>query len=133
MRTAILTAIGALLATSAMAQSADPRGIYLSETGRTRVQVSKCGSSYCGKIISVIGQTQDVNNPDPAKRSRGLVGLQMIWDIKPAEEGFTGQLYNFRDGKVYAGKATFEGEAMRLTGCILGGLICRSQVWTRAN
>ena len=109
MRTAILTAIGALLATSAMAQSADPERIYLSETGRTRVQVAKCGSSYCGTIIRSSDRQQDVNNPDPAKRDRSLVGLQMIWDIKPAEEGFTGSSTTSATARYMPGRPTFEG------------------------
>ena len=69
----------------ATAQTTDLSGIYVSETGRTRVRVSKCGSTHCGRIVSVTGETKDVNNPDPAKRGRDLVGLQMIWDITPGD------------------------------------------------
>jgi uncharacterized protein (DUF2147 family) len=28
---------------------------------------------------------------------------------------------------------SFEGKAMQLSGCVLGGLICRSQTWTKVN
>ncbi|KAB0269498.1 DUF2147 domain-containing protein [Microvirga brassicacearum] len=135
MRFATIMALGAILfATSAPAQqSFDPSGTYVSQSGRTRVRVSRCGAAHCGRIVSVVGETKDVNNPDPAKRGRNLVGLEMMWDVRPARGGYTGQLYNFRDGKIYAGKATFDGDAMKVSGCVLAGLICRTQTWRRAN
>jgi uncharacterized protein (DUF2147 family) len=133
MRVAAFAVGLACLTVPALAQNPDPSGIYVSESGRTRVRVAKCGPTHCGRIISVVGQTKDLNNPDPGKRERDLVGLQMRWDIKPARDGFTGQLYNFRDGKTYSGQATFDGRGMKLSGCILGGLICRSQIWTRVE
>ncbi len=122
-----------LLAGVAQGQSADPSGTYLSESGETRVRIAKCGSVYCGTIISVQGDAKDVNNPDASLKNRSLVGVQMISNIQPSGQGFTGQLYNYKDGKTYNGKMTFAGKAMQLSGCVLGGLICRSQTWTKVN
>jgi uncharacterized protein (DUF2147 family) len=118
---------------TAQAQPSDPSGTYLSETGETRVRIAKCGAAHCGTIISVQGETKDVNNPDAGLKSRSLVGIQMISDIRPAQDGFTGKLYNYKDGRTYTGKMTFAGKAMQLSGCVLGGLICRSQTWAKVN
>lgn len=118
----------------AMAQNQDPSGTYLSESGETRVRIAKCGAAYCGTIVAVQGEAKDVNNSDPALRGRNLVGVRMISDIRPSGEGFTGQLYNYKDGKTYTGKMSFAGgNAMKLSGCVLGGLICRSQTWTKVR
>ncbi|MBB4039598.1 uncharacterized protein (DUF2147 family) [Microvirga flocculans] len=134
MKQAILAAFGlTLLALPAQAQPADPSGTYLSESRETQVRIAKCGAAYCGTIISVQGEAKDVNNPDPKLKERNLVGVQMISDIRPAGEGFSGQLYNYKDGKTYNGKMSFEGKAMKLSGCVFGGLICRSQTWTKMN
>ncbi|KFG68752.1 DUF2147 domain-containing protein [Microvirga sp. BSC39] len=123
-----------MLALPASAQQADPSGTYLSETGETRVRIARCGGAYCGTIISVQGEAKDVNNPDPKLKGRNLVGVQMISNIQPAADGFTGQLYNYKDGKTYNGKMSFAGgKAMQLSGCVLGGLICRSQTWAKVN
>ena len=123
-----------MLAVPASAQSADPSGTYLSETGDTRVRIARCGGAYCGTIISVQGEAKDVNNPDPKLKGRNLVGIQMISNIQPTSEGFTGQLYNYKDGKTYSGKMSFAGgKAMQLSGCVFGGLICRSQTWAKVN
>jgi uncharacterized protein (DUF2147 family) len=118
---------------TAQAQPSDPSGTYLSETGETRVRIAKCGAAHCGTIISAQGETKDVNNPDAELKSRSLIGVQMISDIRPAQDGFTGKLYNYKDGRTYTGKMTFAGKAMQLSGCVLGGLICRSQIWAKVN
>lgn len=123
----------ALLTGAAHAQAQDPSGTYLSESGETRVRIAKCGQAYCGTIISVQGEPKDVNNPDSSLKGRSLVGIQMISDIRPSGEGFTGQLYNYKDGRTYSGKMTFVGKSMQLSGCVLGGLICRSQTWAKLN
>ncbi len=135
MRKAILAAIGlVMLALPAQAQPADPSGTYLSETGETRVRIARCGAAYCGTIISVQGEAKDVNNPDPNLKGRNLVGIQMISNIQPTSDGFTGQLYNYKDGRTYSGKMSFAGgKSMQLSGCVFGGLICRSQTWAKVN
>src|SRR3712207_4622454 len=125
MKQTILALGFVMLALPASAQPADPSGTYLSETGDTRVRIARCGGAYCGTIISVQGEAKDVNNPDPKLKGRNLVGIQMISNIQPAADGFTGQLYNYKDGKTYNGKMSFAGgKAMQLSGCVLGGLIC---------
>jgi len=102
MRSLILSAFGlCLLAGAAHAQARDPSGTYLSESGETRVRIARCGQAYCGTIISVQGDARDAHNPDASLRGRSLVGVQMISDIRPSGEGFTGQLYNYKDGKTY--------------------------------
>jgi uncharacterized protein (DUF2147 family) len=134
MKQTILALSLVMLALPAAAQPADPSGTYLSETGETRVRIARCGGAYCGTIISVQGEAKDVNNPDPKLKGRNLVGIQMISNIQPTAEGFTGQLYNYKDGKTYSGKMSFAGgKAMQLSGCVFGGLICRSQTWAKVN
>lgn len=130
-----LAAIGLFLfAGTAQAQPQDPSGTYLSESGETRVRIARCGQAYCGTILAVQGEAKDVNNPDANLKGRNLVGIQMISDIRPSGEGFTGKLYNYKDGRTYTGKMSFpSGNAMQLSGCVLGGLICRSQTWKKVN
>jgi uncharacterized protein (DUF2147 family) len=135
MKPVVLSLIGVLsLAAPVLAQNRDPSGTYLSESGDTRVRIARCGGAYCGTIVAVRGETKDVNNPDTGLRGRNLVGVQMISNIRPAGEGFEGSLYNYKDGKTYSGRMNFSGgNAMQLSGCVLGGLICRTQTWTRVN
>ncbi|HZH52589.1 MAG TPA: DUF2147 domain-containing protein [Microvirga sp.] len=134
MKSTTLAVLGLLALTGAAhAQVPDPSGTYLSESGETRVRIARCGQAYCGTIVGVQGDAKDANNPDPALRGRSLVGVQMISNLKPSGDGFTGQLYNYKDGKTYTGKMSFQGKSMQLSGCVLGGLICRSQTWAKLN
>jgi uncharacterized protein (DUF2147 family) len=134
MKVVISAAFCALVLTAtALAQAGDPTGTWLTESGDTRVRIAKCGAVWCGTIIAST-HPKDVNNPDAAKRDRSLVGLQMISDIVPSGDGFSGQLYNPQDGRTYLGKLKLTGaKEMQLSGCILGGLFCRSQTWTKVN
>jgi uncharacterized protein (DUF2147 family) len=134
MKPLVLGLLAAVAAAPCYAQATDPTGVYLSQSGNTRVRIARCGSGYCGTIVSVQGEWKDVNNPDPALRNRSLVGVEMISDVRPAGDGFEGTLYNYKDGKRYTGKVTVVGpKAMQLSGCVLGGLICRSEVWTKVQ
>jgi len=42
-------------------------------------------------------------------------------------------LLNTEDGKTYSGKAKVTSARLELSGCVLGGLICRSQTWTKVD
>ncbi|MBD2748641.1 DUF2147 domain-containing protein [Microvirga sp. BT688] len=134
MRKAILAAFGLImLALPAQAQSADPSGTWVTQSGDTRVRIAKCGAEYCGTIASSTYQ-KDTNNADPKLRDRAIVGVRMIWDLKQDGDGFTGQLYNPQDGKTYTGKLKVTGpKTLQLSGCVFGGLICRSQTWAKVN
>jgi uncharacterized protein (DUF2147 family) len=132
-RPVLLAAIAAALAAPALAQAQDPTGTWLTASGDTRVRIARCGGAYCGTIVSSTYR-KDTNNADPAKRDRDIVGVQIIWDLRPGSDGFSGQLYNPQDGRTYAGKLKLTGPgSLNLSGCVLGGLFCRSQTWTRVN
>jgi uncharacterized protein (DUF2147 family) len=118
----------------AVAQPPDPSGTWLTQSGEARIRIARCGPVWCGTIAWVSGPPKDSNNPDPAKRDRNLVGLQMISDIRPSGDGFEGRLYNFQDGRTYIGRMKLRGQnAMEMSGCALGGLICRRQTWARVD
>lgn len=112
-----------------------PTGTWLTPAGDSQIRISRCGAAYCGTIAKVLaGETRDVHNPDAALRTRSLVGVALTRDMRPAGEGWEGSLYNFRDGKTYSGKLAMKGpNVLELSGCVLGGLICKKQMWTRVD
>jgi len=44
---------------------------------------------------------------------------------------YEGEITKPSNGKTYSGKAKLTGNSLKLSGCVLGGLICESQTWTR--
>jgi uncharacterized protein (DUF2147 family) len=143
---AALAAVIALAAPgfAAPAWAADPTGTWLTEGGKSRVRVARCGDALCGTVVWLkdpndheTGQPlTDKRNSDADKRSRPLVGLAIISGMKPAgtPDKWEGEIYNPEDGKTYG--ATFQmldPRTAELKGCVLGGLICGRQTWSRAN
>jgi uncharacterized protein (DUF2147 family) len=120
-------------AASAPARADDITGTWLSQSGETRVRVSPCGGQFCGTIVWVSKPGKDVNNPDESKRDRSLVGIQMITMKSTGATSYSGHLYNYQDGKTYSGKASVTAAGLALSGCVLGGLICRTQTWKRVD
>jgi uncharacterized protein (DUF2147 family) len=123
-----------LAAGAAPAMAQDPSGTWLSQSGDTRVRIARCGSAYCGTIVAVRNNLKDENNPNPALRTRSLVGVQMISGLQSSGEGaWSGSLYNYTDGKTYSGKMRLVSPAaLELSGYVMG-VICRSQTWSRVN
>lgn len=113
----------------------DLDGVWLTQSGDTRVRISPCGASQCGAIVWTKDGGKDAKNPDAAKRERSLNGVQMISGMKRGSDGsYTGQLYNYLDGKTYTGKmAPVSKTELQLKGCVMGGLICKSQTWKRVQ
>jgi uncharacterized protein (DUF2147 family) len=126
---AISAAVGSvMLAGSAHAAGID--GVWTTPAG-WKVKVYKCGASRCGRVIG--GTTKrDEHNPNKALRSRKMVGVRMIWGMKKSGSGFKGKLYNPNDGKTYTGKMSLNNaRSLKLSGCALAGLICKSQTWRK--
>ena len=145
MRTRSHLAVAALLvmASTEGALAADPTGTWLTQAGTSRIRIADCGGALCGTIIWLkepndpdTGKPKtDKNNSDAGKRTRPLMGVQIVLGMKPSgADKWNGQVYNAEDGKTYSGNLTFTGgDSLQLQGCALGGLVCKSQTWTKAN
>ena len=127
---------------SSVAFAADPQGIWLSGDGGTKVHISNCGGKLCGKVVwlkepvdSKTGKPKtDALNPDPAKQSRPMIGLQVVEGLTPSgTDRWSGQIYNADDGKTYAANMQLTGDSTaKVEGCVLG-ILCKGQTWKRAS
>jgi len=118
---AVLLALASIAGGGALAQ--DVTGTWLRDSGASRVRFAKCGEAMCGTLAWL----KDPNGP-------AKVGQRIFYDMKPTGDGkWAGSAFNPEDGKTYAGTMTLAGEKLTTAGCVLGGLICRSVVWNRAN
>jgi uncharacterized protein (DUF2147 family) len=144
MRRILLAAVALLaLAGSQSAYAEEPVGNWLTQSGASRIKIADCGGALCGTIAWLkepndpdTGKPKtDKNNSDASKRSRPLIGVQIVLGMKPAGDGkWAGQVYNAEDGKTYSGNLTFTGgTSLQLQGCALGGLVCKGQTWTKTN
>lgn len=44
---------------------------------------------------------------------------------------YAGEITDPATDKTYSGKATLSGDNLKMSGCVLGGLICKNQTWQR--
>ena len=62
------------------------------------------------------------------------IGRQIVIDMVNQGGGeYEGSVWRPSNNKIYIGKMSVSGNALRLRGCVAGGLICASQNWTRVN
>lgn len=138
MRHLALAAALTLAATPALA--ADPvEGVWLTQSGSGRVKIAPCAAlaqRLCGAIVWLRdpenAKAHDNNNPDPALKSRTILGLPMLWGFKPAGPGrwTGGKIYDPESGKTYDSKISIRPDgALKVEGCIV--VVCQAQTWRR--
>lgn len=116
------TLLGSLLSTTAFAN--DLSGVWLRDTGASKVRFTACGGAMCGNISWI----------KPGVETPAKVGQRIFSDMKPAGPNkWSGSAFNPEDGKTYAGKASLAGNTLTTEGCVMGGMICKSTTWTRSN
>lgn len=122
------------------AQAQDATGTWLNADKDGIVQIGACGGALCGKVVWIRDAIDkatgrppvDAKNADPALRSRPIMGLQILSDLKPSSTAnrWDGRVYNIDDGKSYSAKVTLLGaNQLKVEGCVM--MICQSETWTR--
>ncbi|MFT3941205.1 DUF2147 domain-containing protein [Rhodopseudomonas sp.] len=121
-----LTGLGLLAAALATtgARADDVSGTWLRETGASKVKFAPCGDAVCGTLVWL----------KPGVETPAKVGQKIFFDMKPTgPNAWAGSAFNPEDGKTYTGKMNLSGSTLTTQGCAMGGMICKSATWTRAN
>jgi len=115
-------AIAALGSTAGLAAQ-EAEGVWMRDDGASKIQILPCGAKLCGAIVWL-------KNP----KSKAHVGQQVFFDmIRADQNSWTGRALNPEDGKTYSGKMVVSGKKLRTSGCVFGGLICKTMYWVRSN
>ncbi len=126
-----LTALFATLALATGASAQDAAvGTWQTEVDDgsfAYISMAPCGSAICGTIARTF------QNGGTEYQSANI-GKKIVIDMVPQGGGeYAGQVWRPSNDKIYVGKMTVNGNALRLRGCVAGGLICASQNWARIN
>ena len=107
------------------ARADDVSGTWLRETGQSKVKFGPCGGgAVCGNLVWI----------KPGVETPAKVGQRLFFDMKSTgPNSWSGSYSNPDDGKTYAAKMSLSGGTLTTEGCAMGGMICRSSTWTRAN
>jgi uncharacterized protein (DUF2147 family) len=122
-------------------------GIWKTEMDESRVEIYRCGEKICGTIIwlkipnytdnrdgAVGTPVIDQKNPDPALKSRPVLGLRILEGFTAEEDNnwVGGTCYDPKNGKTYRGKIHLAAsDRLELRGFIGIPLFGRTSVWTR--
>lgn len=113
MRKIVLTT-AAIVLFAISAHASDPIvGNWRTEAGET-ANIAPCGGdSFC-----VVLKT-------------GTYAGKNIGSLVNDNGNYSGKVTDPATDRTYRGKASIEGTSMKMSGCVLGGLICQSQTWVK--
>jgi uncharacterized protein (DUF2147 family) len=123
-----------LLATASLASPALAQvpvmGLWRNPSGTAIIAIAPCGSTLCGRVAWASARGQQ----EVARNSPKVVGTTVLTGLKPRGDRWMGSLYIPDDNIHVSAKLQLLGpRQLKLTGCAIAGLICRSQVWTRVD
>ena len=133
----------ALTSASAAATAAAPiEGSWEADDGDAHVEIRPCDPGLCGRIIWYSDpldehgrERTDANNPDPSRRGRTIVGLEILQLEGPDGKGrYRGRVYDPKNGKTYRCTARLDGEDhLKLRGYVGISLFGRTTRWSRID
>lgn len=142
-RRTLLAMLTGLFVTSTGAAHAAPdiAGKWRTPAGAV-IQISECGNAPCGRIVQfkppkgyTMKNTPDANNKDASKQKRNILGLKVLWRLKPASNSWKGRVYDPRRG--FSANATVRkkgNSALEVQGCVRVVFnVCEKEVWRRVN
>ena len=104
----------------AAAQADITSGKWMRGDGLAQVRVQKCGEAFCAVNVWV-------KNPGDE-----AVGDRLVLNVKPVKPGpMEGSAYDPKRNLRFSSKITYSENAMTTSGCVLGGLFCRSVSWNK--
>ncbi|TBN42760.1 DUF2147 domain-containing protein [Paracoccus subflavus] len=122
--------IAAALAWAGTTATADPiEGVWQTQPDEgsfAHVAIIPCGGAFCGTISRTFQGGSEYQSPN--------LGRQIVIDMAPQGGGsYAGKVWRPANDRIYNGKASVQGDRMSLSGCVAGGLICKSQTWARVQ
>jgi uncharacterized protein (DUF2147 family) len=149
----LIAALLGTMACNASAQAPSVAGVWLTASGKAQVRIEPCADaasgSLCGFIVGLVDPrgpdgaavapeaATDHRNPDPAHRTRKVIGMPLIWGFKKAAEPNSfedGKIYNAEDGKTYSATVSLQPDGkLRLRGYVGSPMFGQTQIWTRVQ
>jgi uncharacterized protein (DUF2147 family)/surface polysaccharide O-acyltransferase-like enzyme len=122
---------------------ASPFGRWYAEGGAAQVEITQCGGALCGRVASLRApfdehgcELRDVHNPEPQRRSRPVLGLEILRAEPSAHDPreWSGSIYDPGSGRTYSCNLRVDGdERIELRGYVGVPLIGRTSSWFRVG
>ncbi|WP_176592110.1 DUF2147 domain-containing protein [Sphingobium sp. EM0848] len=111
---------------------AQPEGLWLGPHNNVAVRTGPCGDRLCGWVVWADREAQDDARDGGTAR---LIGTELLEDYRAdGKNEWRGTVFVPDMGRRFSSQISQLSPAqMRVKGCILGGLLCKSQTWTRID
>lgn len=114
-------------------------GVWLNDDKTTKIEFSKTGNTYSGKIVWLAQPNDDngnprldKNNPDPDKRNQKVLGLTIITGLKYSNNKWSGgTMYGPKRGQ-YANCTFILKSAGQLQITVSKGILSETKTWTKS-
>lgn len=110
--------------------ASDLIGTWINPRNSVKVRTGECDRRLCGWVVWA--DTEALQDARDGGVDR-LVGMQLLRDYQPIDRGkWAGHVFVPDLGRTFYSTITrIDASALKISGCILGGWICKSQVWRR--
>ncbi|MGH6658133.1 MAG: DUF2147 domain-containing protein [Sphingomicrobium sp.] len=129
-----IIALGAaiLAAPSTASARAPLEGQWKNPKGSVVVRVAACGNAYCGTVIDASAKAKATARKGGTPN---LVGTRILHDVRAAGNGtYKGRAFDpKRNIRAPATIRVLGPSTISIKGCVLRGLICKEQRWTRVS
>jgi uncharacterized protein (DUF2147 family) len=136
----MLTAGVSTLAGAALAED-EASGVWRLDNGKVTVRVTPCGANLCGTVIALKkphdkngNPRLDKENPKASLRSRPVIGLTILSNMKPSgDNSWKGTIYNPDDGNTYTSNMKLQGGGvMKVQGCV-ASVFCKTMKFVKVQ
>ena len=124
LRNALFAGLAAatLFSTANSADAAGAAGLWYDHTGRAAVQISRCGSGLCGRIVWLKNAAH-----------KSVCGTRVIGGGKRVGNAYdTGWIYSPERRKTYSVEITPQGGTLKVMGYAGPKMLSRTMIWKRA-
>ncbi|WP_369059460.1 DUF2147 domain-containing protein [Caulobacter sp. 73W] len=109
----------------------DAFGVWRNPKDNVRVEIRPCGDAACGTVIWASPKAQAKARHAGTER---LVGTQVLKNLELDERRgvWRGKVFVPELNRNFTGLAEpVDAGRLLAKGCVIGGLLCKSQVWTK--
>jgi uncharacterized protein (DUF2147 family) len=109
------------VASATASDASAPVGEWQIADGTANVAIRPCGPDLCGFVTW-------------SKNAANVVGREVLIDMKPNGDLWSGIVVNAVDGMRYDARMSLVSDSvLKIQGCVLGGIFCGDQQWSRVK
>lgn len=112
--------------------AAAPTGDWLNPAGTVEVSTRSCGHALCGRVVWA---SSDAVGDAREGGTANLVGTELLRDYHAVGPlAWKGTIFVPDLGRSFSSRMIeLDPNTLQVSGCLIGGFICKKQVWHRAK